>query len=195
MFSEIVVFFAVLLLPVVDSGLPGLHSLHCDSSCTSIPIKIQFLQKFYISWNFLFLFQQSGHTYSDKPGKALLIVLLVLLAIITLLLCTIDRIYSPWIMSFVKGKIFSYCVQVATLITLTVGACYLFATLTMGLCSTSKKQPTSPNSGGPSVRFNNEPVGTPTTENNASFANPCYDIEFCLYDPSSKGGNQGVSQV
>lgn len=179
------------LLSPVDRCLPGMYHFHRNSTSNLSKNLAKKLPKFLIFTHFLS--QRSDHPSTDHPGKALLIVLLILLSIITLLLCSIDRIYSPWIINFLHGKIFLYCVQVSALITTTSGICYLFAILTLGLCSKKGgcgSQPTLA-----ILRVVREDEAR--NKYKSSFVNPCYNIEFSLKDSVllERGVGQGVTQV
>ncbi|OXA42916.1 hypothetical protein Fcan01_22363 [Folsomia candida] len=134
---------------------------------------------------------------SDKPGKALLIVLLILLAIITMLLCTIDRVYSPWIVNFLNGKIFSYCVQVSALVTLTVAICYIFAIATRTLCSSKKAGGVTTIISGGQQTSHHVTIRSDDMNNKSSFANPCYNVEFSISEGiellgGGGGGGEGL---
>lgn len=59
----------------------------------------------------------------QRPGKIILYLLFTILAIITALLCVLDRLYHAWILSFLSGIIFLYCVQASATITSIVAIC------------------------------------------------------------------------
>ncbi|CAL8093590.1 unnamed protein product [Orchesella dallaii] len=59
----------------------------------------------------------------QRPGKIILYLLFTILAIITALLCVLDRLYHAWIWSFLSGIIFLYCVNASATITSIVAIC------------------------------------------------------------------------
>lgn len=66
---------------------------------------------------------QQSLSVLQRPGKIILYLLFTILAIITALLCILDRLYHSWIWSFLSGIIFLYCVQASATITSIVAIC------------------------------------------------------------------------
>jgi len=144
----------------------------------------------------------------EKPGRMLIVILFFLIGIISFLLCTIDRLYSPWISNFIEGKIFTYCVQVSALITISVGGTCAGVLIGTRACCSRRRQAipsccTSNNiSGCPDHRESRcrsflcrilKPIGLGHTGplNKFSFSNPCYNnhynVEFTAITENRSG--------